>query len=608
MIVRSVLIPAITLLSAWPALAGTPAPFTPEVIIGPGHATELGAGIVVEPLGGTINAAGDVAFFARLSGAGITGDNNETVWIYQDGELQLIMRTGRPAAGTDLFTTYSDLYGIDGFTDDGRVGFTAELAGPSIDSTNATAFWFGDAASLPIVLRAGDMVPGLDPGQTVRHVSSNMSIASNGVMSIPAFFDMVPVNNPIEQVIITGTADNLAAFVSSNGQVTPGGMTFVDLNLTNPSPINAQGQVFFFGTLPSGQKGIFLGGPQEVQTIALDNAQVPGQAAGVLFEQPSPHAVSAAGWAGFRTAYIGPGINSNNNTSYWLVDPAGNASQLVRERDVVPVRSGTQRLKRIDTVVFNDHGHYAFNGMFDGSPPVQLAGTGVWYGDGDGLELIAQEYDLLPGAEDYYFGEAFQVLINNRNLVVFAANMYELDNSSRSRSAVFAYRDGIVQTLLVEDQLINVALAGDPEDLRRFDAYSFTSGVLGSGSLIALNHNDQFVLNAIFTDDTTALLRFDLTGLFAPGDPGDLTGDGYVGAEDLDVLLANWGRTTVPGSWRDGDADGDGVVGAGDLQMLIDHWSEGTPPGGVVPEPATGVVLASLFVLTGRRRSGRRRI
>ncbi|MGA1224526.1 MAG: hypothetical protein ACO31E_08170 [Phycisphaerales bacterium] len=50
------------------------------------------------------------------------------------------------------------------------------------------------------------------------------------------------------------------------------------------------------------------------------------------------------------------------------------------------------------------------------------------------------------------------------------------------------------------------------------------------------------------------------------GDPADLNGDGAVGADDLAILLGNWGGSGT------GDIDGDGVVGPADLALLLGSW------------------------------------
>ncbi len=53
---------------------------------------------------------------------------------------------------------------------------------------------------------------------------------------------------------------------------------------------------------------------------------------------------------------------------------------------------------------------------------------------------------------------------------------------------------------------------------------------------------------------------------------GDLTGDGVVGIDDFDELLANWGPCPGPCSACPADLDGDCVVGIRDFLILLAHW------------------------------------
>lgn len=53
--------------------------------------------------------------------------------------------------------------------------------------------------------------------------------------------------------------------------------------------------------------------------------------------------------------------------------------------------------------------------------------------------------------------------------------------------------------------------------------------------------------------------------------PGDVTGDGVVGIDDLLAVLAAWGscaERVCPA-----DCDGDGLVGASDLLIVLGNWS-----------------------------------
>lgn len=84
---------------------------------------------------------------------------------------------------------------------------------------------------------------------------------------------------------------------------------------------------------------------------------------------------------------------------------------------------------------------------------------------------------------------------------------------------------------------------------------------------------------------------------------GDATLDGYVGVDDLDLVLANWGSAVSPdNAWAHGDLTGDGSVGQADLQLILDHWGAGTPGAGDVPEPATLALYALAGVMLTRRR------
>ncbi len=74
---------------------------------------------------------------------------------------------------------------------------------------------------------------------------------------------------------------------------------------------------------------------------------------------------------------------------------------------------------------------------------------------------------------------------------------------------------------------------------------------------------------------------------------GDLNGDGFVGLDDLDIVLSNWNQTVPPGNPL-ADPSGDGFVGLDDLDLVLSNWNAGSPPpaGQIsIPEPATLIVL-----------------
>ena len=78
--------------------------------------------------------------------------------------------------------------------------------------------------------------------------------------------------------------------------------------------------------------------------------------------------------------------------------------------------------------------------------------------------------------------------------------------------------------------------------------------------------------------------------------------DGFVGLDDLDIILSNWNMNTPPAD-PCADPSGDGYVGLEDLDIILTNWNAGTPPAVVVPEPG-GVLCVLMGFCLLRRANG----
>ncbi len=95
----------------------------------------------------------------------------------------------------------------------------------------------------------------------------------------------------------------------------------------------------------------------------------------------------------------------------------------------------------------------------------------------------------------------------------------------------------------------------------------------------------------------------------AAGLIGDLNLDGFVGIEDLNLVLGSWNQTVAADVWLLGDPTGDGFVGIEDLNMVLGNWNAGTPPPpealALVPEPGSLLFLGVFALVCSGTRRGR---
>ena len=132
-----------------------------------------------------------------------------------------------------------------------------------------------------------------------------------------------------------------------------------------------------------------------------------------------------------------------------------------------------------------------------------------------------------------------------------------------------------------------------PTDLlgATFDLFDWT-GVTIDGAF------DSIVLDPAWH---AAGLSFDLSQLMTTGEVrvvpliGDLNADGFVGIDDLNIILTGWNQSVTPWDLAAGDVDGDGFIGIADLNLVLGTWNAAVPPavgsGAAIPEPGAAALL-----------------
>ncbi len=126
-----------------------------------------------------LNGAGQIAFHGRLTGPGVTLDNNEGIWSEGSGSLSLVAREGSPAPGTgSVFRSFSLLANSLILNGAGQVAFNGILRTGmgGVTLANDRGIWATDTAGeLKLIAREGDLFdvnddPLIDDFRTIRSV------------------------------------------------------------------------------------------------------------------------------------------------------------------------------------------------------------------------------------------------------------------------------------------------------------------------------------------------------------------------------------------------------------------------------------------------------
>ncbi len=313
------------------ARSGDPAPGTP-----PGVEIDWISSVVAD-------RDGRLTFTASLLGSG----NEFDAGVWQETEpglLQLVVRTGDPAPGTDPGIVFSLFFQGLTVSGDGRIAFKGTLTGPGVNELNDFGIWATDAGGeLRLVAREGQPAPGA--GSPWRH-------GSNGqVFSDPVWSDDGRLAFRARTIgargVWTWDATDGVALVALTGEPAPGApQDWILSNLIAPV-WEVEGSLLIRGGIIRPDRGpppypsepalwrATPGGPLSVILLGLDPA--PDTEAGTSFSSIAPLSLDPpAGRVAFGASLEGPSVSVFNRDGIWILEPDGSVHLLVRSFDPAP--------------------------------------------------------------------------------------------------------------------------------------------------------------------------------------------------------------------------------------------------------------------------------
>lgn len=546
-----------------------------------------------------INAAGAVTLYGSLTGPGVTPENSGAIWTQRNGALALVAREGEHPPGVAGGLAFSSLQQLNPdltVNANGQIAFRAGMSGNGVTFENDRGVWATDlTGALKLIVREGELFDvNSDPQLADFRTISEAALAINGSGGEDGAY--ASFNDAGELAVTLNFTDGSAGvFVFNTAVPEPSSILIVGLAAVlfplarkrrftwNNSTGNSSGSArckqrsslmnlkIVVAALSAALYAPAAAQSFEFRTIALSGQQAPGEPDGVLFSSIREGVINEDGVVAFDATVAGPGIvgpHPSNAYGLWKHE-AGIVTNVVRSgAQAVGLPAGVNYYLP-GPVRIDSQGRVAFSADTPGES------TAAVYSEGLGaLRLVARETNQVPGlAPGVNFNVFSLVPLMNRAGNVAFTSFISGPGLPSFTEALFADRSGTLELLIKEGDPAPAGLGGslvqlNPPVLNDHGLIAF-SGRYGGGST-----------SAVWTEQAGAFSVVARTGETPAGMPAGVTFNAVssprinnAGQVAFDATLAGAGVTPADDRalWKKSGVD---------LQLIA---REGQPAVGVSP-------------------------
>lgn len=553
----------------------------------------------------SLNASGQVIVKGQLAGTGVVnGVNDGGLWLDSGTGPQLVLRTAEPAPQTEPGVLFQSIGGHH-INDGGEILIGGRITGPGLDGNDSGIWLIGDNG-FNLVIRARYFAPGTG-GEFTSIYTAKFNDADQ--ISILANITGTGINSG-NDLGIWSAEPGAFNFVARSGDTVFDSTTSTLFNLgfeRYDLSFNASGQSAIRGVLSgpgvdtTNDSSIWIGKTGEFTLLAREGTHAPGTAAGEyyrIFERP---VIYDAQTSVFMAVLGGPGVGENNQWGLWA-QRNGAVSLMARGGQPAPGTASGVTFLDFDKPAINGNGDTVFIARLRGETVTPPTNAGIWLDRGDGPQMIFRTGDPAPGTEPgvVFMGDITTgPLINSHGQIAFRALL--------NGPGITGLNDIGLWATDLAGHIKLIAREGDPfdvnpdpfvEELKTIKSLIYADARETGNNGLSPSFNDagQLAFRLNFTDGTSGIFVATL------GLPGDLDGDGFVGIDDLNIVLGNWNQEVPPANLL-ADPNGDRFVGIDDLNAVLGNWNSGTPPPpSSVPEPASLWLLGIGGLVSCRRR------
>lgn len=479
------------------------------------QAPGLPAGVLIDQLAlAQVNPSGRAIVPVLLRGDDVTTTNDAALYLESSppgGPPIPVLRSGDDAPGIPDVTIATILFFESAIADTGEVAAVCLLAGDGLTTANNQAVLRsapGSPATMQLLARAGDQVPGQEPGVNYGAFAASWWTPS-GDLYLRSTLAGPAVTAATDTAFLLFPGGNSPPTVLVREGVSVGPQSFSTLYI--PQPTNAH-EMMFFGRMGTTLSALFVGpvGTGPFRIAAPTGLTPTGLPAGVALNVPNlaKFQFNAARRAAFVSSLQGASVTSANDTALFSEGPLGldNPILLAREGSPAPGVAAPTVMGSLSnafaTVSINARNQTAFFGV--------LAGTGIT-ADNDNALWVADD----SGAVTLLAREGDPITLSPGDTRIIARLGYRFcSNCARPNAQWFTDDGEIICTLAFTD---------------------------GTGALVLFEVDPP--CRGDFNGDGSATLQdlFDYLGAWFALDPGaDVNGSGSVTLQDLFDYLGAW--------------------------------------------------------------------
>lgn len=466
----------------------------------------------------SINDAGDSVIQPVLTGPGITGNNNQTIYSVTTGNLELVASGGVQAPNAAPGQNFEG-FGVPVINESGKIAFAASLK--NIGITNGLdSIYLDSAGNLELIALTGEQAPGTTQGTIFERFLGPL-ISDTGQVTFRAFLD--GPNSPNTDWGLFSYSNNNLRLVARNGVSVPSLGPDVTLKATSivgttlfPA-ISNTGQIVFSsefqgsGVDGTNNHGIFSDLDGTLSLVVREGDSAPGTGGNLYFKDffSGSLTVNDVGNVAFKS------VLSDTNSDYFGIysQPNGLLNLVARSGDFASGIGTGVFFQGFGNPEMNNTGQVAFKGFLSGNGVGNTNDEGIFAESSSALDLIARKGDLAPDiGSGVLFGDLFDPLINDFGQVAFNTELTGPGVDNNNDRAIFATDSmGALRLVAREGDMLDFNPNPNVTDLKTILFVSHVSGSstggINDGMASSFNNNGELIFWVRFTDGTEGIYK-----------------------------------------------------------------------------------------------------